>query len=443
MDRQIPIYFNDVSFSSPLSPIGNSEEASNIGEAQVRVFTKYRNRNGSYITDEVAEQLIQSTLGGTVPVVGFFDPETDDFTSHTWEDLANAYGYCKDFVGWEKHMDNDGFEREYAVFTVILFTNYFTAANKIIGNPQSMELDRNSITGDWVRMEDGAEYFVYKTAKMKGFTVLGKNVEPCFQGASFFSCEDGESKFDKFSALLVSLKEKVEAEYKNVIGGEDKMNFNISGIECDKYSVLFEKLNPDFNEENGFKVNEVIYEMTEDTAYTFSCKDKKQRKYTYSVDEEGNLNYEAVEEFGYDAELVAEHATLQETYNTLNADFEAQKTANDELTNKVSEYEAQIEEFNTNINSLNEKITEYENIINQIETEKKNALIDTYQNAISEEEISEIRETASNFSYEEVEQKLALTFARKNINSAGQVHIGVPEPEESDFAKLMKNYRKN
>ena len=54
MERQIPIYFNDVSFSSPLEPIANIPT---IGKTKVRVFTKYRNRNGSYITDEMADQL--------------------------------------------------------------------------------------------------------------------------------------------------------------------------------------------------------------------------------------------------------------------------------------------------------------------------------------------------------------------------------------------------
>jgi len=42
----------------------------------VRVFTKYANRNGSYITDAVADQLIQSATSGMTPIVGFFDPET-------------------------------------------------------------------------------------------------------------------------------------------------------------------------------------------------------------------------------------------------------------------------------------------------------------------------------------------------------------------------------
>lgn len=204
--RQVPWQFNSVAIVSPFEPIEG--DVKNVGRARVRVFSKYRNRNGSYITDEVADALIKSAEEIHVPIVGFFDKENGDFTSHTSEELASAYGYCDYFTGWEKHQDEDGVEREYATFSVVLHTEYFEAANKIIDNPQSMELDVNSITGDWVAMDEGIEYFVYKTAKMKGFCVLGKDVEPCFEGAAFYP--EKESRFERFSLLLEKVKDVEE-----------------------------------------------------------------------------------------------------------------------------------------------------------------------------------------------------------------------------------------
>jgi len=50
-------------------------EDSNAFRLHVAVFTKYKNRNGSYITDEYADFLIKSATRGNTPVVGFFDPE--------------------------------------------------------------------------------------------------------------------------------------------------------------------------------------------------------------------------------------------------------------------------------------------------------------------------------------------------------------------------------
>ena len=79
MDKQIPIYFDSVVVSSPFQ--GISDETLNIGRLKVRVFTKYGNRNGSYITDAVAQQLISTAITGSTPVVGFFDPATNTWAS--------------------------------------------------------------------------------------------------------------------------------------------------------------------------------------------------------------------------------------------------------------------------------------------------------------------------------------------------------------------------
>ena len=454
MERQVPIYFNDVSFS-PIVPINNLP---NIGQSKVRVFYKYRNRNGSYISDEVADMLIKSTEGGVIPIVGFFDVEGQDFTSHVPQDLACGYGYCDQFLGWEKAVDLDGREREYATFSVKLFTNYFEAANKIIGNPQSMELDRNSIQGDWVRMDDGEEYYVYKTARMRGFTVLGKNVEPCFEGAAFFSHDTKQTQFEKFSLLLTELQEKVREADSNK-GGEKAMIFNIPGVENEKYSTLFGLLNANFDEEHNFEVNEIVYEMNETSAFTFSCADKKQREYSYSVDEEGNMTYEVVHEFAYDGELETNYASLQENYNTLTADHEstvADFTAAKEnitaLEEKIAAFEAEKAEaetanaevkanFEAQITELNEKLAAYEAQIQAVEDAKKDALVESYEKVIPSEEIDSIRAGLKDFNYDELEQKLAVCFARNSLKETSRIPNN-SDNQDSSFAKLMANYKR-
>ena len=186
MDKNIPIYFDSIIIDSPFQEI--SQDTPNIGRLKVRVFSKYGNRNGSYITDAVADQLIQSAIGGNTPVVGFFDPETNSWASHTGPMIANAYGYVEDFLGWQSFDDTDGVARDYAVFSVVLFTDYFDEARKILGQNQSMELDPASITGEWADIEN-QPYYVYKTAKMLGFCVIGDH-EPCFSVSSFFAKND-------------------------------------------------------------------------------------------------------------------------------------------------------------------------------------------------------------------------------------------------------------
>ena len=52
-----------------------------------------------------------------------------------------------------------------------------------------MELYVPSITGDW-KIIDGQKCFVFKTGCFLGLQVLGNEVEPCFEGAAFFSLID-------------------------------------------------------------------------------------------------------------------------------------------------------------------------------------------------------------------------------------------------------------
>ena len=79
-----------------------------------------------------------------------------------------------------------------------------------------------------------------------------------------------------------------------------------------------------------------------------------------------------------------------------------------------------------------------------VEEENKNNLIEKYAKVIDEEEISAIRAEVNNFSYSELESKLAITFANKQM--AGSEENIVPQPEpvvEDEFAMFMKKYRKN
>ena len=54
MKRNIPIYFDNAVIMSPAEPINGS---SGLNRLKVGVFTKYGNRNGSYIKDDVAEMM--------------------------------------------------------------------------------------------------------------------------------------------------------------------------------------------------------------------------------------------------------------------------------------------------------------------------------------------------------------------------------------------------
>lgn len=428
MDRKIPVYFDVQVMNSPITAISSTEP--NLGRLKVAVFTKYANRNGSYITDAVAEQLIASATRGNTPVVGFFDPETQSWASHTGPTLANGYGYVEEFLGWEPLTDTDGVTRDYAIFSVVLFTEYFAEAQKILGQHQSMELDPNSITGDWGEIS-GEYYYIYKTAKMLGFCIIGEH-EPCFSVSSFFSKNDEAyvNQFDKFSSLLSSLKERVEEADNNAKGGEQTMDPTLENQEVEVEVV-------EENVETPAEEPVVEFENNEEEEVVEPAEEPvAEVEETPAEDEEEP----AAEPTEFEA-LQSQFNQLQEQFNELNNNYEA---AQNRVTELETAHAAEIETLNNIIANLQASLSNYQAQAIASENARKNALVEKYEKIIGEEEISEIKNKTNDFSYDELESKLAITFANKQLNSVEESPV-VPllEPEESQFALLMKKYRKN
>ena len=437
MKRKIPVYFDNAVIMSPAEPINGS---SSLNRLKVGVFTKYGNRNGSYIKDDVAEMMIASATKGDTPVVGFFDPESQGWASHTGPTLASAYGYVEYFDGWQPFKDTDGVERDYAVFSVVLFTKYFNEANFVVGQNQSMELDINSIEGDWANIGD-QEYFVYTKAEIMGLCVIGDH-EPCFSVSSFFSKNDDtyKSQYDKFSSLLADLKAKVEeAENQPNEGGEHQME---------------NEMNPEVNEPTPAQefeapaAEEPVSQEPEAPAAEGLIPEEPLVESEAQVEpvaeepaaepegEEGAEPEEPVaEEPATDFE--AQIADLQNQLTEMTTNYENAQT-------RIAELEAQITSASETEASLRSELATYEAERARLEVEQKNSLIEQYATDLTEEEISPIREEMNNFSLDELEGKLAVCYAKKHMaGSADNKAVPLPEPVVDEFALFMEKYRKN
>lgn len=433
MEKKIPIYFDTIVLDSPIQEIslnGSNDQGSRL---KVAVFTKYKNRNGSYITDEYADTLINSATRGDTPVVGFFDPETQEWASHTGPTLANGYGYVESFLGWEPFTDTDGITREYAVFSVVLFTKYYEEANKIRGQHQSMELNPETIQGDWANF-DGVDYFVYTAGEMLGLCVIGSH-EPCFSVSSFFSKNDDtyKTQYEKFTSILSSLKDELERIKSTTKGGEQPMDEfeNKEVVETEIVAetpadeepsaevTSFEEASVEVEDENP--VEEVETEVDEPAA---------------------EPEVEAVEE-------PSEFELLQQQYNELKAAYDSLKDEHEAAKVTLSNYETVNADLTSQISQNNEKIQELEeslqNYTIKVELEKKEALIEKYEKILNEEEITAFKSMINDLSYDELESKLAITFANAKITDSENLELKIPLPEqkETEFALLMKKYRKN
>lgn len=428
MDRKIPIYFDAIILDTPVQELSVSNGSDVGSRLNVAVFTKYRNRNGSYITDEYADYLINSATQGDTPVVGFFDPETQTWASHTGPSLANGYGYVEKFIGWEPLTDTDGVTREYAVFSVVIFTKYYEEAKKIRGQYQSMELDPMTIEGDWANFE-GEEYFVYTKGNMLGLCVIGSH-EPCFSVSSFFSMNDEtyKSQYEKFSLLLSGLKTQVKEAEIIIKGGEQP----VDNFELNKETTVEE---PIVEEQPAVEEEPVAKPEAE-----FSANEENES--TPEQKEEEEPEAETVTEPSEFEKLQNAYNELENNYNQLKSDYDTLSNTVETLTAANTDFAAQIETLTAEKSTLENSLATYEAQANEILKEKKNALIEKYEKVLSAEEINNFREKINDMPYDELESKLAITFANQKLSNDTDKKVPIPEQPESHFALIMKKYKK-
>ena len=429
MNKQIPIYFDTIILDTPVQELSVSNGDDIGSRLKVAVFTKQRNRNGSYITDEYANYLIASATQGDTPVVGFFDPETQTWASHTGPTLANGYGYIEKFDGWQPLTDTDNIIREYAVFSVVIFTKYYEEAKKIRGQHQSMELDPLSIEGDWADF-DGEEYFVYTKGNMLGLCVIGAH-EPCFSVSSFFSKNDDtyKSQYEKFSLLLSGLKAQVKEAEIIIKGGESPVD-NM-------------ELNKDTTVEEQIVENESINDTTVDEVDTnFEMENSEtviEPETANQVENESEIVTTELSEF---ENLQNAYKELENNYNQLKTDYDTLSNTVQTLTATNTEFAATIDALTAEKTTLENSLAAYEAQAKEILSEKKNNLVEKYEKLLSAEEIANIRSEINDMSYDMLESKLAITFANMKLAENNE-EKKVPIPEvQSAFALLMNKYKK-
>lgn len=208
----LPVKFIEVEKINPL-----------ITKTNVKIMYTGVNRNGSYISRDVAERMAASLAN--IPIVGEWNEQLDDFKGHGEDMSQDGNGRVimakrtrpigvvpsDTKIWWEKFLDNEQIERDYLCCEAYIWTDRYPETQKIFRdgtNNQSMELDPNTIKGTWAQLENqGPEYFIIEEALFTALCVLGEDVEPCFEGASigpiYYSLLENErQKVDTEMALL-------------------------------------------------------------------------------------------------------------------------------------------------------------------------------------------------------------------------------------------------
>lgn len=381
----------------PVTLYGNLEKYSEtISKGRCRIFYKGGNRNGTYITDEFAEKLLETIP--YAPVKGIYDGEEEDYTDHGKKRSdGRIYGIvpANPNITWEDHEDDDGEVRTYACVDVLIYTGIYKEANEIIGKAQSMELYAPSLKGDW-KIINGRKYYVFSEGCFLGLQALGDSVEPCFEGAAFFSLYEDLKK-------MVAQIEEYNLRTRN--GGNRMHNYKLS--DNAKFTAIWSLLNVNFCEEGNWTVeydiveiydeyavvknyNEGIFEriyytkddatdsieLGERTRCFFVDVTEAEKKALDALHDLNNNTYELVDE-NYSAALAEVEAKTGEL-NTANEALEAKtgelNAANEALEAKTVEFDALTETYNTEKSENETKIGELNESIATLTTERDNAL---------------------------------------------------------------------
>ena len=454
----------------PITVYGNLTKYSDtISKGRCRIFYKYANRNGTYITDEFAEKLL-STIPYT-PVKGIYDDFDEDYTDHgNKRSLGRIYGIVPENpnLQWEKHLDEDGIEREYACVDVLIFTALYEEAGEIFGKAQSMEIYEPSIKGSW-KIINGRRMFEYTEGSFLGLQVLGEDVEPCFEGAAFFSL------YSSLKQLVDEIKEYTLKLPEINTGGQsqmfEKLNFKLSDSE--KHNAIWNLINPNYNEEGGWTIEYAICDIYDDYALAYNYAEASYERIYYTKNDETNevsiierkkvfiidvtesemnalntirtLNgdtYEKADEVYSQASKVSE---LEEQNSTYAQKIEELNENISTLETEKGNFTAQLEEANNTIASLNEEIDSLNTYKANIELKEKEEVISSYAELLSEEILASYKEKISEFTAIDLDKELAYELKKNNVSvfSKEQNPGFIPKDEpKTGIEAILSKYKK-
>ena len=453
----------DIIKEFPVTIYGNLKELNPVlSKARCRIFYKYENRNGTYITDEFAQKLI-SSLPYT-PVKGIYDNFDEDYTDHGLKrDLGRIYGIVPENpnFSWEKHLDEDEIEREYACCDVYIFTALYEEAFQIVGKSQSMELYQPSIKGDWAII-NGKKLFKFEDGCFLGLQILGDDVEPCFEGAAFFTFYN-----DLKNAIKKLERYSLDSNIKGGKSEMTKLNFKLS--DSQKHDAIWVLLNDKYTEEGHWEVSYTILDIYDDYALVYSYEagsyervyytkndetdsvelGARKKCYVIDITEEEKTALEALRAFnGGTYEKIDENIQEINTIKQQNSEF---STKIEELNNTVStlttERDTSVENYNNaqaQISTLTNELETLKDYKNSVETQEKEQVIASYSELLNNEILDSYKSKISEYSSAtELDKELAYELKKTNLEVFTKTPQYLPkDTPNTGIEAILAKYKK-
>lgn len=395
-----------------------------MSSCEIKVLYLGENRNHSYITKEVASEMAKTLRGA--PIVGYYKNNEQDFGDHgqrmilddegfKFECLTKPYGFvAPDAKVWfQKFKDMDDFgneiEREYLMTTGYLWSGQYEECKSVIenGKNQSMELDEDSLDGNWsTNSKTGMDFFIINDAIFSKLCILGDDVEPCFEGARVTAPEVSKnfSLDENFKQTLFTMMQELKFALEGGQGMEDENKEEV--IVNDVEEKVIE--NDDNSEKTVLAENEESIEVQseEEVITTFE----------ESGDSDGS---DSEDDSDDEEEIEAQSEEESAPADEENIDTpEEEEVVEEELDNsddgvkKLQEAYTKLQEEYALLKEENNSLLAFKL---EVEDKEKDSLIKSFY-MLSEEDKAEVIENKSKYTLDEIEAKLSVICVRKKVN---------------------------
>ena len=405
-----------------------------MSSCEIKVLYIGENRNRSYITKEVATEMSKTLRGA--PIVGYYRQDKEDFADHgekvtiddqgiKFECMTVPYGFVSpDAKVWfQKFEDVDDLGntvvREYLMTTGFLWTGQFPECKGAVegdGKPHSMELDGNSLNGEWSKnINEDMEFFIINDAVFSKLCILGEDVEPCFEGSSI-TAPKVSSTFnldDDFKQTLFSMMQDLKFALE---GGQETMVLENTEKTLDKTneSVVTEFENvSEGQSENSDVTAQTEFEKKEDEKKEEAPADNKESEVPAEKKKKEDEEYKKCEKKDYEKKEEEKETPAQAP-----ADEKKDEEKKEEKKFSFEEYSALEEKITSLQKEYAELETKYQALVafkNEVEEEKKDALINSFY-MLSDEDKKDVVENKAQYSLEDIEAKLSVICVRKKVN---------------------------
>ena len=327
-----------------------------------------------------------------------------------------------------------------------------------------MEIYEPSIKGTW-KIINGRRMYEYTDGCFLGLQILGEDVEPCFEGAAFFSL------YTSLKELLDEIKEYSLKTPESDLGGQSempKLNFKLSDNQ--KHEALWTLLNTNYSEEGGWVIDYAICEIYDEYALAYNYGEATYERVYYVKNDEDDTVSISEQKKVFVVDVTEEELNALNTVRMLNggtyenANVTFEKVAEleeansnfeqniEELNTNISTLETEKEQFTTQINEANEKITSLTEEVNglnsfktEVENNEKQAVINSYSELLNEEVLAEYQAKISEYSVTDLDKELAYELKKNNMSvftKEPSVQRIPKDVERTGIEAILSKYKK-